>query len=570
MRDFFISYTNVDEPWAVWIAFMLEEAGYTVFIQAWDILPGDNFMAKMQEAMTQTNKTIAVLSEDYPKSQHAEDEWTDAARRRALVPVRVRPWEPAGIFATTVYVDIVGFKEQDVRTAILGAFSTRANAESTPPLTLRPGHRKPKQSPPYPGAPPVGAALSALNVTGKIIDTVGSQDLSTAPLHGHVSAATPVLTAEERVKLYKSLNKLSLSQFNILVFALRLPPGAVPPLPATQEERVSALLSWAEGAQGRGLGEVRGAFEEMLKPDEEAPEESAEADRGADVVKMCDRSEQEENFSTFLKLCCDWRRGHAQLYVIEGREMEGHKSLVERFCATTLMARAGGVRPTPWELGWPQTGHPRVDVKRIVSLLFEETGRDDEDGPMPSRAYAFRGVVTSLPPVVVVMHKIEAHHWLRTTGRVIRSYAEFWDEFGRAYVEQGPPLFVVFLNVVYPAPRQGSLPRRLQRWLLIRRVKLGLRWLALRMRSRSPLKEDAPQSAAFALLRELPCVSVKHVKEWMERHGYGRYEGEWLAKSQQLFIRNGWNIFECRSMADVELALSEFVDERRRVNRAYT
>lgn len=570
MRDFFISYTNVDEPWAVWIAYMLEEAGYTVFIQAWDFLPGDNFVAKMQEAMTQTNKTIAVMSEDYPKSQYAEVEWTDAARRRALVPVGVRSWKPTGIFATTIHVDIVGFKEQDARTAILGAFGTRANAGSAPPSTLRSGRSKPEQPPPYPGEPSAGAVPSALNVTGKTIDTAGPQDLLTAPLRGHVSAAAPVLSVEERVKLYKSLNNLSLSQFNMLVFALRLPPGAVPPLPATQEERVGSLLSWAEGAQGHGLGEVRGAFEEMLKPDEETPEESAQADRGADVAKTCDRSEQEEDFNTFFKLCRDGRRGRAQLYVIEGNEMQGHKSLVERFCATTLMAHADGVRPTPWELGWPQTGHPGVDGKRIVSLLFEETGREDAAGPTPARARAFRGIASALPPVVVVMHKIEAHHWLRTTGRVIRSYAEFWDEFGHAEGEEGPRLFVIFLNVVYPALPEGSRSRRVRRWLLIRRVKLGLRWLALRMRSRSPLREDAPQGAAFALLRELPCISVKHVKEWMEKHGYGRYEREWLTKSQQLFIRNGWDIFECRSMADVELALSEFVDERRRINRAYT
>ncbi|MCH8289827.1 toll/interleukin-1 receptor domain-containing protein, partial [Candidatus Poribacteria bacterium] len=36
MRDFFVSYNRADRAWAEWIAWHLEEAGYTVVIQAWD------------------------------------------------------------------------------------------------------------------------------------------------------------------------------------------------------------------------------------------------------------------------------------------------------------------------------------------------------------------------------------------------------------------------------------------------------------------------------------------------------------------------------------------------------
>jgi hypothetical protein len=44
-RNFFISYTGRDRQWAEWIAWQLEEAGYTLFIQAWDFRPGSNFVA---------------------------------------------------------------------------------------------------------------------------------------------------------------------------------------------------------------------------------------------------------------------------------------------------------------------------------------------------------------------------------------------------------------------------------------------------------------------------------------------------------------------------------------------
>jgi hypothetical protein len=36
LRDFFISYTNLDKAWAVWIAVELEKAGYTTVVQAFD------------------------------------------------------------------------------------------------------------------------------------------------------------------------------------------------------------------------------------------------------------------------------------------------------------------------------------------------------------------------------------------------------------------------------------------------------------------------------------------------------------------------------------------------------
>jgi hypothetical protein len=48
---FFISYTRVDEEWAEWIAWCLEEdGGYHVVVQVWDFRPGNNFVLLMQQA----------------------------------------------------------------------------------------------------------------------------------------------------------------------------------------------------------------------------------------------------------------------------------------------------------------------------------------------------------------------------------------------------------------------------------------------------------------------------------------------------------------------------------------
>jgi hypothetical protein len=48
-RDF-LSYTGTDQAWAEWIAQTLEQAGYSVILQAWDFRPGDNFIQRMDEA----------------------------------------------------------------------------------------------------------------------------------------------------------------------------------------------------------------------------------------------------------------------------------------------------------------------------------------------------------------------------------------------------------------------------------------------------------------------------------------------------------------------------------------
>ena len=94
----FISYNRADRDWAEWIAGTIERAGYEPIIQAWHFRPGENFVLRMQEAAAQTDFTIAVLSENYLKSEYTQPEWTAAfaqdptGEKRKLIPVRVTVW----------------------------------------------------------------------------------------------------------------------------------------------------------------------------------------------------------------------------------------------------------------------------------------------------------------------------------------------------------------------------------------------------------------------------------------------------------------------------------------------
>ncbi|WP_297323882.1 toll/interleukin-1 receptor domain-containing protein [Nitrosomonas sp.] len=119
MKDFFISYNKADTDKAEWIAWQLEEAGYTTIIQAWDFGPGENFVLAMQKAATEAKRTIAVLSPDYLQAQFTAPEWAaafaqdPAGEKRLLIPVRAREVELTGLLRTIVYIDLVGIADKN-------------------------------------------------------------------------------------------------------------------------------------------------------------------------------------------------------------------------------------------------------------------------------------------------------------------------------------------------------------------------------------------------------------------------------------------------------------------------
>jgi len=86
MKDFFANCNSADRTWAEWIAWQLEEAGYTTVLQAWDFRPGSNFVLDVQRAATEAERTIAVLSPDYLSARFTQPEWAAAfARTRRLL-----------------------------------------------------------------------------------------------------------------------------------------------------------------------------------------------------------------------------------------------------------------------------------------------------------------------------------------------------------------------------------------------------------------------------------------------------------------------------------------------------
>jgi hypothetical protein len=274
MHDFFISYNQADKSWAEWIAWILEEAGYSVVIQAWNFRPGGNFILEMQKAARGTHKTIAVLSENYLDAEYTHPEWAAAfvrdpqGQQRTLIPMRVQKCTPPGLLGPINYVDLVGLSEQDARIAILGAFSGRAKPSQAPPFPGASGEatsRVPQRIAPehvhYPG-------ISAENnITDSIMETGAGRTGLTVPMQSRLTQPFGAsLSATERLVLVQKLNALAPQQLNMLIFALDPPPGLIPPMPAAQGDRTFALLSWAEGSGGCGLLHVQQILDTILNP----------------------------------------------------------------------------------------------------------------------------------------------------------------------------------------------------------------------------------------------------------------------------------------------------------------
>lgn len=171
-KDFFISYSKPDKNWAVWVAWILEENGYSVIIQAWDFRPGSNFVLDIQRSISESKRVIMVLSESYLESAYAQSEWTAAftqdpdSRNRKLLPIKVKPCNLTGLLSSLQYVDLVYKSEIEARHILLSALSDRQKPTTRPhfPQPLPKDERTTSGSVPFPGVIKGLAALPFLSL----------------------------------------------------------------------------------------------------------------------------------------------------------------------------------------------------------------------------------------------------------------------------------------------------------------------------------------------------------------------------------------------------------------------
>jgi hypothetical protein len=114
--EFFISHAGRDTGWAEWLAWQLQEAGWTVELDVWDWAPGQDFVASMEAALERADRLLAVCTEAYFASAFGGAELRaafagSAAAEGRIVPVLVEPVTLPRLYAPLIYLDLTGLDE---------------------------------------------------------------------------------------------------------------------------------------------------------------------------------------------------------------------------------------------------------------------------------------------------------------------------------------------------------------------------------------------------------------------------------------------------------------------------
>jgi tetratricopeptide (TPR) repeat protein len=120
-REFFVSFTGADRPWAEWLLAELDAAGYSSVSQLRDFVAGANFALDMDRAARRARRTLGVLSPHALQAPYVQQEWAQrlasdpTGAQRALVLVQVEPCEPEGLLRPLVHINLVGLDEGSAR-----------------------------------------------------------------------------------------------------------------------------------------------------------------------------------------------------------------------------------------------------------------------------------------------------------------------------------------------------------------------------------------------------------------------------------------------------------------------
>src|SRR3954454_23594233 len=101
--------------WAEWLAWQLQQAGYTVELDVWDWAPGEDFVARMQAALQSADRLLAVCSEAYFASAFGGAElraaFAGSAAAGRIVPVLIEPITLPPLYAPLISLDLTGLDE---------------------------------------------------------------------------------------------------------------------------------------------------------------------------------------------------------------------------------------------------------------------------------------------------------------------------------------------------------------------------------------------------------------------------------------------------------------------------
>ncbi|MDT4969647.1 MAG: eukaryotic-like serine/threonine-protein kinase [Acidobacteriota bacterium] len=286
---------------------------------------------------------------------------------------------------------------------------------------------------------------------------------------------------------------------------------------------------------------------------------TGEQNLGPLVAKMCDRRQQENEFSDFFTANLRERPGCPQVALLRGEEKECHDSLIERLVSTRvkqIAERKWGAQNSSIvfkSADWPyegEFGERQLELKRAVFAEFDP-GYMENDLSVTALS---RLSSLSLSPLVVVRHRIHASRWDQLTGELLRWYFGYWRDLR---INPTGTQFLIFVSVIYPRAQRANWWKTLigVRGFDKRSVEAELQTIATSGKDQLPI----------LILKELMPIQPHEVQDWFSR--YNIYdEKKRLELSEGLFARQGGRKADHLNMADIEHALLQihqsYVKER--------
>ena len=140
--DFYISYTGHDRLWAEWVGAKLKSAGYTIELDVWDWLPGDNIILARQTALERADRVLALCSATYFGGRFTEQDWTTVMAARhgkssRLVPVWIEDLENRqlpGLLRAVQPIKLFEVPETEATRRLISGLAGELGPDGTPPF----------------------------------------------------------------------------------------------------------------------------------------------------------------------------------------------------------------------------------------------------------------------------------------------------------------------------------------------------------------------------------------------------------------------------------------------------
>lgn len=113
MADVFIAHRGSDAKISETLAKAIQEAGYEVWLDMWEIGLGDSIVGKMNEGLAKLKYLILCFSSDGVDAPWISREWMTTLARQLdgqsvkILPVRLSGGNPPAILADLRYADLV-------------------------------------------------------------------------------------------------------------------------------------------------------------------------------------------------------------------------------------------------------------------------------------------------------------------------------------------------------------------------------------------------------------------------------------------------------------------------------